>query len=63
MTNQENIAPKDTVWVCRACGKIAIDKYKGKNGWDESCMLNAILCHYPKLGMTWEAVDKKEPLP
>ena len=44
----ERMAPPDGIWVCRACGKTAEDIY-GTEGahspmWDESCMLNAVLC-------------------
>ena len=44
----ERFAPDDGVWVCGACGKTATDRYglEGPHarGWDESCMLNAVLC-------------------
>lgn len=44
----ERLAPTGAVWVCVACGKTARDRYglKGEHspGWDESCMLNALLC-------------------
>jgi hypothetical protein len=42
---QPRIAPTGAIWVCGACGKTARDRY-GDPGtsWDESCMLNAILC-------------------
>lgn len=43
----QRIAPKGTVWMCAACGKTAEDRYglEGARspGWEESCMLNAIL--------------------
>lgn len=42
-----NIAPKGAIWVCGACGKTARDNYgEGEHtaGWDESCMMNAVLC-------------------
>lgn len=52
-------APKGTIWVCAACGKTHKDRYgedgEGDLGWDESCMLKAVLCEedtYP-----WVAVD------
>lgn len=42
------MAPADGIWVCRACGKTAVDHYglegPHTSGWDESCMLNAVLC-------------------
>jgi len=45
-------APDGQVWICGACGKTSPTKYgfdaDEKNvaeaGWDESCMLNAVLC-------------------
>jgi hypothetical protein len=39
-------APDGTVWVCGACGKRASNRYTGgiSHGWDESCMLHAVLC-------------------
>ncbi len=52
----KRLAPKGQIWICQACGKTAEDRYglKGKYsyGWDESCMLNAILVdkqNIPKL--------------
>lgn len=48
MTREERMAPADGIWVCAACGKTAEDRYGQKGvhsyGWDESCMLNAVLC-------------------
>lgn len=41
----EHVAPAGTIYVCRACGKTARDTFMGNAGWDESCMLNAVLCH------------------
>jgi hypothetical protein len=42
-------APSGTLWICGACGKTHTDQYgdegEGSRGWDESCMLNAVLCH------------------
>lgn len=44
----DRFAPNDGIWVCGACGKTAIDRYGMEgihsSGWDESCMLNAVLC-------------------
>lgn len=49
MTLEERIAKPGTIWVCSACGKTARDRYgiEGEHdrGWDESCMLKALLCH------------------
>ena len=41
-------APEGQLWVCAACGKTSRDRYGEKkisDGWDESCMLNAVLCY------------------
>lgn len=59
-----DIAPEGTVWVCGACGKRARSRYgfdEGRRstaldaGWDESCMLNAILCWDRPL-LPWQPV-------
>jgi len=45
-------APKGQVWICTACGKRAHDRYGFdpiNRGYDESCMLHAILCYEDKL--------------
>lgn len=48
----DRIAPEGAIWVCGACGKTAKDRYgiegEKSRGWDESCMLNAVLCHEEK---------------
>ncbi len=47
-----SIAPKGQVWVCTACGKISRDKFGMQRisyGYDESCMINSILCFEDKL--------------
>ncbi len=41
----EHVAQPGTIYVCGACGKTARDTYNGPRGWDESCMMNAVLCH------------------
>lgn len=39
-------APAGAVYVCACCGKTSSNLYgEGARGWDESCMLNAVLCH------------------
>ena len=52
------IAPEGFVWVCGACGKRSKTKYGFDNnnartnidyGWDESCMMNAVLCEVEDL--------------
>ena len=56
-TGNKNADP-GTVWVCGACGKRSSDLYGNRPidpGWDESCMLNAVLCYDD--GPPWEAVE------
>lgn len=46
------VAPEGQVWVCGACGKRSRDRYGYQpidRGWDESCFLNAVLCHEDSL--------------
>ena len=44
----KRIADDDEIWVCAACGKTSVDRYgiegPHSSDWDESCMLNAVLC-------------------
>jgi hypothetical protein len=53
-------------FVCAACGKKSATKYgldgERDSGWDESCMLNSVLCERI-LGATpeWHAVDDPRP--
>lgn len=48
MTSTSRIAPIDAIWICSACGKTHTDRYgidgEGSHGWDESCMMHAVLC-------------------
>lgn len=42
-----HVAPEGHVFVCNACGKRSRDKYgemKIDPGWDEACMMEAVLC-------------------
>jgi hypothetical protein len=50
--------PDNMVWVCRACGRTSRTRY-GFNenrervcdrGYDESCMVNSVLCYKPGKG-------------
>lgn len=43
-------APPGTIYVCGACGKTSDNEYgeDTRNGWDESCMLHAVLCEDKK---------------
>lgn len=46
--NGNQVAPDGYVFVCGACGKRSRDVFgeqRVSRGWDESCMLNAVLCH------------------
>ena len=41
---------REVVYVCLACGKTSKDKYGDPGSlWDESCMLNSVLCYTDKL--------------
>jgi hypothetical protein len=47
MTTNER-AGDGQVFVCACCGKRSKDRYGDEaidTGWDESCMLHAVLCH------------------
>lgn len=38
-------APDGQVFVCHACGRLSKSLIgDGSTGWDESCMMNAVLC-------------------
>jgi hypothetical protein len=53
-SSMNQVAPDGQVFVCMACGKMSKDRYgmqRISSGWDESCMLNAILCYRNKLVM------------
>ena len=53
------IAPEGQVYVCGACGKRSRDRYGSARidyGWDESCMLNSVLCYDD--GPPWKAVER-----
>lgn len=66
MTNKERkdrMAPDGQIWVCGACGKTAEDRYgiegEHSRGWDESCMLHAVLCYDKLTDGRWEAVNDR----
>ncbi len=59
-TEGNYVAASDQIWVCQACGKTARSRYgfwddgtkrggasNADNGWDASCMSNAVLCYQP----------------
>lgn len=67
------VAPEGQVFVCATCGKRSRDRFgnqKISRGWDESCMLNAVLCYDDpieerrvnelKTGFAWRAVNPAE---
>ena len=37
------LAPEGWLWMCIHCGKRVKDRYGNEGGWDEACMLNAVL--------------------
>ena len=44
MTQPEyRIAPPGKTWLCPACGKTEHDRYGVRGGWDEACMMQAVL--------------------
>lgn len=51
MMTDDRMAPDGAMWVCGACGKTSDDRYgtdgEHSHGWDESCVLNAVLCYRP----------------
>lgn len=60
------IAPAGQVWVCGACGKRSRDQYGYQaisRGWDESCMLNAVLCLESSLKLDGQRVIEAEAVP
>jgi hypothetical protein len=70
--SQNRFAPEGTIWVCAACGKTSTDEYglegKASYGWDESCTLNAVLCHSDKRPdengrLLWTAVVSEDRNP
>jgi hypothetical protein len=54
-----DIAPKGQIFVCNACGKRSRDRYGDQaidRGWDESCMIHAVLC-YETDDTMWRVVE------
>lgn len=52
-----NKAGDGEVWVCAACGKVSRTRMPTDDsdiGWDESCMLKAVLCSDAKVGGKWK---------
>jgi hypothetical protein len=53
------------IYVCGACGKTSPTRYGfdererhvADPGWDESCMLNAVLCSTQKIDGKWQAIE------
>ena len=58
-------APDGHVYVCGACGKTSPTRYGfddagqrvAPNGWDESCMMHAVLCIAG--GPPWVAAEQR----
>lgn len=63
--SKERMEPPGAIWVCGACGKSSQDRYgiEGEKsaGWDESCMMNAVLCDEATLIRVNGRVTKAEP--
>lgn len=63
-----DLAPDSQVWVCAACGKTSRSRYGfdvngdrvASGGWDESCMMNAVLCHAPRGLDGWKPIVSDE---
>ena len=62
-------AAPEHVWVCSACGKTSRTRYGfdktdarvASRGWDESCMLHAVLCYEAKgPDGKWQAVVNEQ---
>lgn len=54
-------APEGYIYVCSACGKTSEDKYGDKAhsyGWDEFCMMHAVLCSSEKQDGRYMAVPE-----
>jgi hypothetical protein len=59
-------APEGQVWVCAACGKTSPTKAPTRDstpGWDEACMMGAVLCYAEKKGAQWVAVTERPDFP
>lgn len=55
-------SPEGQIFVCGACGKTSRTRMPTRSsavGWDESCMLNAVLCYSEKdSNGKWRAVPQ-----
>jgi len=61
MKHELEIAPKDQVYVCSACGKTSKTKQPTEHsmkGWDASCMLSAVLCKEDSLKCNKQGIVK-----
>lgn len=62
------LAEPGQIFVCTACGKTSVDRYGDlaiDPGWDESCMLHAVLCYADKKFdasgiLSWHAVNRPD---
>lgn len=66
--SHERFAPEGSIWVCRACGKTALDRFgiEGERspGWDESCALNSEMFPVSRLVYSGSrVVSVREPTP
>jgi hypothetical protein len=61
----DQAAPPGAIWVCGACGKQAKNRFNGgiSQHWDESCMLNAVLCDEKSLVYQGALVIKADAIP
>ena len=55
--SKDRYAGQGQVWVCMACGKMADhDRYGMEGatspGWDESCVMNSVLCKQDSIKTT-----------
>ncbi len=64
-----SICAPEHIWVCGACGKTSKTKaptIHAQQGWDASCMMNAVLCEKDKRPdekglIVWHAVKEDNP--
>lgn len=64
MSNGTKSAPAGQIYVCGACGKTSPTRYGfdenqkqvADPGWDESCMMHAVLCEAERVTGEWVAV-------
>lgn len=60
MAGENKRAPEGQMWLCTACGRKSKDRYGDEaleRGWDESCMLNAVLVYDQPIDGLWKIVE------